>query len=208
MLRQSALALAVAVAALATAPLAAQTVIDEWASIKTPPPPALKPVKVEPRTTALLVMDFVKQTCNAERRPRCVASLPMVQKLIADARAKGVTLIYTLGPGGKPEDYLPGFAPAAGEPIVQSGVDKFIGTDLEKRIKDGGIATVIAVGTAAHGAVLYTASAAAVRGIKVIVPVDGMSADAYAEQVTAWLLANAPVVAGNVTLTRIDMIAY
>jgi nicotinamidase-related amidase len=199
---------AVAAALLAASPVRAQTVIDEWASIRTPPPPTLKPVKVEPATTALLVMDFVKQTCNVERRPRCVASLPKVQKLIADARAKGVTLVYTLGPTGKSDDYLPGFAPAAGEPIVQSGVDKFIGTDLEKRLKDKGITTVIAIGTAAHGAVLYTASAATMRGFKAIVPVDGASADAYAEQVMAWLLANAPVVAGNVTLTRIDMIGY
>jgi nicotinamidase-related amidase len=34
---------------------------------------------------------------------------------------------------------------------------------------------VIAVGTAANGAVLYTASAAAFRGMNVIVPVDGIS---------------------------------
>ena len=159
-------------------------------------------MKVEPATTALLVMDFVKQTRNVERRPRCVASLPKVQKLIADAKKNGVTLIYTLGPTGEPADHLPGFAPTAGEPIPQSGVDKFIGTDLEKRLKDKGIITVITVGTAAHGAVLYTASAAAGRGFKAIVPVDGATADAYAEQVTAWLLANAPVVA------RLDMIGY
>ncbi|HEV1999704.1 MAG TPA: isochorismatase family protein, partial [Xanthobacteraceae bacterium] len=158
--------------------------------------------------TALLLLDFVKQTCNAERRPRCVASLPKVQKLIADAKKNGVTLIYTLGPTGKPDDHLPDFAPAAGEPILQAGVDKFIGTDLEKRLRDKGITTLIAVGTAAHGAVLYTASAAALRGFKVVVPVDGASADAYAEQVTAWLLANAPVIAANVTLTRTDMIGY
>ena len=54
-------------------------------------------------------------------------------------------------------------------------VDKFLGTDLEKILKDKGIATVIIVGTAAHGAVLYTGSGAAMRGMNVIVPVDGMS---------------------------------
>ena len=36
---------------------------------------------VEPSTTALLMVDFVKQTC--ERRPRCLASLPDVKKLLA-----------------------------------------------------------------------------------------------------------------------------
>ena len=47
-------------------------------------------------------------------------------------------------------------APEAGEPHVLSGPDKFLHTDLEKIFKDKGIKTVIAVGTAANGAVLYT----------------------------------------------------
>ena len=46
------------------APAPAQTIIDEWSSVKAPPAPALKPVTVDPKTTALLVMDLVKQTCN------------------------------------------------------------------------------------------------------------------------------------------------
>ncbi len=37
--------------------------------------------------------------------------------------------------------------------------DKFLHTDLEKILKDKGIKTVIAVGTSANGAVLYTGSA-------------------------------------------------
>ena len=57
-------------------PSHAQTVIDEWSSIKTPPPPVVSPVIVDPGTTALLLLDFNKQTCNAERRPRCIASFP------------------------------------------------------------------------------------------------------------------------------------
>jgi nicotinamidase-related amidase len=69
--------------------------------------------------------------------------------------------------------------------------------------------TVIVVGTAAHGAVIYTASGAAMRGMKVIVPVDGVSADTpYAEQYTAWHLANAPLVSNAVTLTTIGDIKF
>jgi nicotinamidase-related amidase len=82
-------------------------------------------------------------------------------------------------------------------------------TDLEKILRTGGTQTVIAMGTAAHGAVLYTASAAALRGMKVIVPVDGMSANTlYPEQYTAWHLVNAPVVSTNVTLTKLDLIKF
>ncbi len=68
-----------------------------------------------------------------------------------------------------------------------------MGTDLEKILKDKGIKAVIVTGTAAHRAVLYTASGAALRGMHVIVPVDGMSAEnVYAEQYVAWNLVNAP----------------
>src|SRR3972149_11580189 len=67
----------------------AQTIIDEWDTVKTPPPPELRPVTIDPKTTALLLLDFNKQTCNAERRPRCIASLPKVKRLLEEARAKG-----------------------------------------------------------------------------------------------------------------------
>src|SRR6185437_5656433 len=109
----------------------------------------------------------------------------------------------------KREDIAQDLAPRAGEPVVSSGADKFRGTDLEKLLKDKGVTAVIVVGTAAHGAVIYTASAAAMRGMKVIVPVDGVSADIpYAEQYTAWHLANAPSVSAAVTLTTIGDIRF
>ena len=50
-------------------------------------------------------------------------------------------------------------------------------TDLEKILNDKGIKTVVVAGTAAQGAVPNTASQAAFRGRRVIVPVDGMSAE-------------------------------
>ncbi len=100
-------------------------------------------------------------------------------------------------------------APVAGEPSVISGPDKFLNTDLEKILKDKGITTVIAVGTSANGAVLFTASGAALRGMNVIVPVDGMSSvDAYADLTTAWTFTNAPLISAKTTLTKIDMIKY
>ena len=50
-------------------PASAQTIIDEWSTVQAPKPPELKPVTIEAQGTALLVLDFVSQTCNAERRP-------------------------------------------------------------------------------------------------------------------------------------------
>ena len=196
-------------------PVAAQTIIEEWANVKAPPPPQLKEVTADPKTTALLVMDLVKQTCNNERRPRCVASIPKIEKLLAEARTKGAMVIYTTVPPTPIADTLPAIAPKSNEPVVTAWVDKFTlvnqDTGLEKMLKDKGITTVIAVGTAANGAVLYTSSAAALRGFNVIVPVDGMSGDGqntYIEQYVAFNLTSAPVVSPKVTLTRIDIIKF
>lgn len=187
----------------------AQTIIDEWASVKAPPPPALKAVTIDNKSTALLVLDFNHQTCNSERRPRCIASIPKVKPLLHAARAAGVLVIYSLGGGGKPADIAVELAPGRDESVVSSGVDKFFNTDLEKILKDKGITTVIVVGTAANGAVLYTASGAAMRGMKVIIPVDGISADnPYVEQFIVWHLVNAPVISPAMTLTTIENVKF
>lgn len=210
------LAVSALVAALVyVAPATAQTIVDQWSSVKVPPPPELKPVTLDPKTTAILVMDLVKQTCNNERRPRCVASIPKIEKLIAAARAQGVMLIWTTVPSVPIADTLPAVAPKGNDPVVTAAVDKFIlgdkDTGLEKMLRDKGITTLVAVGTAVHGAVLYTASAAASRGFNVIVPVDGMSGDGqvlYDEQAVAFILTHAPVVSSKVTLTNVDMIKF
>jgi len=202
-------AFAAVAVSLPSSALNAQTIIDEWASINAPAAPALKAVKLDPQTTALLVLDVVKQGCNAERRPRCLASLPKMEKLLAVAREKNMMVVYSLYPSTKLEDTLKEVAPKGGEPSVSAVSDKFIGTDLEKILKDKGITTVVVVGVAAHGAVLYTGSSAAMRGFQVVVPVDGMSSEnTYAEQATAWLLGNAPTVAPKVSLTKSDMVTY
>lgn len=188
---------------------AAQTIIDQWPSVTAPPAPALKPANLDTKTTALLVMDFVKQSCNQQGRPSCVASIPKVKAMIAAAKAKGVTVIWTIPPGPKPEDFLPDVAPPAGTKFVVAPVDKFYNTDLEKQLKEKGVTTVVLTGTSAYGAVMFTAAAAAIRGLNVVIPVDGMSASPpYGEQATAWILANLPGSANKVTLTRGDMIAY
>jgi len=194
-------------AAVSPAQVQTNDIIDEWTAVKPPPPPALKPVTVDPKTTALLVLDFVKQTCNNERRPRCVASVPKVQALLSRARSNKVSVVYSITTASTPGDILKEVAPLAGEPMVKAMADKFLGTDLEKILKDKGIKTVIVTGTAAHGAVLNTGSQAAFRGFQVIVPIDGMSSEnTYFEQYTAYHLANAPGVGPQVTLTRIEMI--
>jgi nicotinamidase-related amidase len=185
------------------------TIVEEWASVKAPPPVELKPVTVDVKETAFLILDIEERTCNAKRRPRCVASVPRIQKFLKRARAKGMPVVYSLTSRGTPDSIWREVAPQAGEPIVKSSVDKFFKTDLEKVLRDKGIKTVIIVGTTAEGAVLHTVTGVAMRGLQVIVPVDGMSAGTmYAEQYTAWHLVNAPGSRRRTTLTRFDMIEF
>jgi nicotinamidase-related amidase len=206
-MKRNLIAIAAIVAAL-TMPTHAANIVDEWASVKAPPAPELKPVTADPKSTALLLLDFINPNCTG--RPRCMASIPAMKKLLTEARAKNMMVVYSVAGAATPDKILADIAPVTGEPVVRSSVDKFAGTDLEKILKDKGIQTVIVTGTGAHGAVLYTASAAAIKKFKVIVPVDGMSSeDLYFEQVSAWLLAKGTGGIGpQVTLTKTDMIKF
>lgn len=182
-------------------------IIDEWTGIKVPPPPELKPVTLDAKTSALLILDI--QNNSVASRPRCAVSVPKIQKLLENARAKGCFVAYSITSNVTPADIYKDLAPRAEEPVVKTGVDKFFQTDLEKILADQNVKTVIIVGTAAHGAVLHTAVAAALRGMQVIVPVDGMSADdPFAEQYTAWHLVNSPGARNRVTLTKMSLIAF
>ena len=196
-------------AAGAPAPAGPGTILDEWTAVKAPPAPALKPVTADPATTAFVVLDIVRQTCNMQGRPRCVASVPKIVTLVARALAANALVVYSVIPGGQLADILPEVRPLPGQPLVASGPDKFLGTNLEEILKGRGIKAVIVAGTAAHGAVLATGSEAAMRGFNVYLPVDLMSAElTYAEQYTAWHLTHAPVFSPRVTLTRSDLIHF
>jgi nicotinamidase-related amidase len=196
-------------AGLVTTATAQQTLIEEWGTAKFPAPPALKPAKLNPKETALLVMDFTKQTCSMQRRPRCANSVAKVRKFVAEAREKGALIIYSVAvPKSVPADILPELTPAAGEQVLPPlGPDKFINSDLEKTLKDKGIKTVVAMGTQAQTSVLHTGGEAALRGFNVVVPVDAMSSDeVFPELYTAWHLATAARISAKVTLTKLDMI--
>jgi nicotinamidase-related amidase len=190
-----------------TVPAQANNIVDEWASIKAPAAPTLKPVTVDPKTTALLMLDFMNQNCG--KRPRCVASIPAMKKLLEAARAAKATVVYSIIANSTPADVIKDVAPLAGEPHVLGGPDKFLHTDLEKILKDKGIKTVIAVGTSSNGAVFFVASGAVFRGMNVIIPVDGMSSiEPIAEYATVLDFMTAPQASNKTTLTKSDMIKF
>jgi nicotinamidase-related amidase len=187
-------------------------IIGEWANVKLPPVPELKPVTVDPRTTALLVLDMMKGNCGA--RPRCLATIANVRKLLEAARAQDMMVVFNLTGAGRVEDMVDlSLAPRAGEFMVKGsgGADKFVNSNLDAALKDKGIKTVIVTGTSAQGAVGGTTNGAAQRGYKAVVPVDTMSGeDAFNELYAIWhIYQGGPVnLTSNSTVTRSDLIAF
>jgi nicotinamidase-related amidase len=215
--RVEALALALAVSALTVSALAASAsagdILDDWATVKNPAPPELKAVTLDGPTTALLILDMMKGVCSA--RPRCLATIPNVKRLHDAARAAGAMVWWSLvGADSKvaPADVIdPGFRPRDGEWSLTTGPDKFLGSNLEEKLKARGIKTVIVCGTSFQGVGIGAASGLAQRGYKVIVPIDCLSSeDTYMEQYSAWHLSKGgpQVVTRNTTLTRSTMVKF
>jgi nicotinamidase-related amidase len=193
-------------------PARAGDIIADWDSVKLPPKPELKAVTVDPKTTALLVLDLMKNNCGA--RPRCVPIVPTVKKLIDTARAHNMMIVYNLTGASKPEDMAdPSVMPKPGDFMIKNGRggDKFIDSNLDAGLKEKGIKTVIVTGTSAQGAVATTSNGATGRGYKVVVPVDGTaSEDPFREAYAIYhLAAGGPAaLTQNVTVTRSDLIKF
>jgi nicotinamidase-related amidase len=188
-------------------------VVSDWSTAVAPPVPELKEVTVDPATTAVLFLDLMKAGCSA--RPRCLAAVPSMKRVHDAARAHNMLVWYSLvGSNGKatPDDMIdPAIKPRDGEWYRQGGPDKFLGSTLEPNLKQAGIKTVIVCGNSYQGATVGTASGAAQRGYKVIVPVDCSAAeDVYNEQYATYhLVKGGPViVTSQVTLTRSTMIKF
>ena len=186
-----------------------ETVIECWHNVKAPPPPPIVPVTVEPAKTALFVMDFLRDICTPEKRPRAAVALPKLQAFLQQARAHGMLVVHTTTRTGNASELADAVAPIDGERVYSAKFDKFHGNDLEQVLRRHSVDTVIATGTSANGCLLFTVSGAVLRDFRVIVPIDGMpAATAYQEQFVAWEIANAPVIHQKAVLTRFDAISF
>ncbi len=185
------------------------TILDRWASVAPPAAPPLGPVRLDPKTTGFFVVDIVHHTCNAKDRPGALAIVPTAAAMLKQARAAGAHVLHALSAHATPEEILPEVAPLPGEPLVAGTPDKFIGTDLAEILDARGIRTLIMVGTAGHGAMMFTPAGAAQRGYDAVVVLDAVGAESdFIRLSNAWLLMNAPLISRRVTLTRSDLVSY
>ena len=144
-----------------------------------PNKPQFVDVRLDPKTTAFLVLDL-NARCE-DPKERCHQLIEPVAGFLDRAREAKIFIVYTAADRyrGTPLARMPhAFKQRADEPVLFPGAfDKFYGGDLQPLLHERGIETLIIAGASSNQAVLYTATAA-VRpfGYDVIIPEDGLIA--------------------------------
>ncbi|HKV44875.1 MAG TPA: isochorismatase family cysteine hydrolase [bacterium] len=165
--------------------------------LEVPPYPVEPRVQVGRRDTALIVVDMQNDFVDVNGR-LCVAAaaatVPAIRRLRAVARAHGLPVIYTQdwhgvddpefalwGPhavaGTWGAEIVPELAPDPGDLVIRKlRYDAFYRTPLEDELRRRQIETLIITGTVSNICVLHTAGSAALRWLRIVVPVDATSA--------------------------------
>jgi nicotinamidase-related amidase len=187
-------------------------VTEFWSDVKAPPnPPQLHPVTINPKKTALLLLDFLRDVCTDKDRPRAAAALPKLQSFLQTARDRGMLVVHTTTRKGSPDgsDLAAAVRPIAGERVLTAPFNKFHNSDLEQDLKSQGIDTLIIAGTSPNNCVMFTTAGAVLLGFKAIVPIDGIPGlSPYQEQFVAWQLVNGSGFRETTTLSRLDSISF
>src|SRR6478672_5649834 len=173
-------------------------------------------ITLNPKTTALVVLDYVEDICAAQ--PKCKSQmLPAMTPFLERIRKAGLVVTY----GTRAQNmthWLKEVAPAEGDiKIVNTAQDRFYNTDLDKLLKAKGITTMIMVGWKISGSVTYTSVGAMIRDYTVVIPVDTTAASTDYETAIGFYnvlnsgnanLANQPLKPKSATLSRSDLVAF
>ncbi|MDR7543958.1 MAG: isochorismatase family cysteine hydrolase [Armatimonadota bacterium] len=154
-------------------------------------------VAVPAASTALIVVDMQNDFVvpgGALVVPDAAGTVPAIRQLLDRARAGKARVFYTQD-SHQPGDMefpiwgqhalegtwgweiVEALQPAAGDRVIRKlRYDGFFGTSLDHELRLAGIGTVVICGTVANICVLHTAGSAALRGYKIVVPTDAVSA--------------------------------
>lgn len=166
--------------------------------VEVPPIPSPEPVRLEAKGSAVIVVDmqrdFVEEAGRLYVGPSAQKTVPRIHSLLAEARRHGVPVIYTQDwhaegssefalwgqhclRGSEGADFIEELKPEPGDKVVRKETyDPFYGTDLERILRELSIRNLVIVGTVSNICVLHAVSGAALRGLRVIIPVDCISA--------------------------------
>ena len=185
-------------------------------TMQMPATPEPARVTLNPRTTALIVLDYVEDICN--NQPSCKTKmLPAMTPFMEKVRKAGMVVAYGTREQNQAH-WLKEVAPAQGDiRITNTAQDRFYNTTLDQQLKAKGINTLILVGWKISGSVTYTSVGAMIRDYTVVIPVDTTTASSDYETAVGFYnvlnsgnanLANQPLKPKSVTLSRSDFITF
>ena len=194
----------------------AQSAGKSMQTLQMPAMPDPARVTLNPKTTALLVLDYVEDICATQ--PKCKSQmLPAMTPFMQRVRKAGLVVAYGTRARNMAH-WLPQVAPAEGDiKIVNTAQDRFYNTDLDKALKAKGITTIVIVGWKVSGSVTYTSVGAMVRDYTVVIPVDTTTATSDYETAIGFYnvlnsgnanLTNQPLKPKSSTLSRTDFITF
>jgi len=165
--------------------------------VEVPEIPVEKRVELPAKQSALVIVDmqndFVKPGGKL-RVPQAEATIPKIKLLLDRARRAGAFRIFTKDThfawdwelqiwgehavkGTWGWEVVDELKPEEEELVVEkTKYDAFYGTWLDDALRALGVKNLVVVGTVANICVLHTAASAALRGYKVVVPADAVSA--------------------------------
>lgn len=167
------------------------------ATVEVPPHAPEDAVRVRSSTTALVVVDMQNDFVTPGGTlvvPDAGATVPAILGLLQQARSARAHIFFTQDThrAGDPEfaiwgehavegtwgwEIVEALRPLPGERVIQKlRYDGFFGTSLDHELRLAGVESVVVCGTVANICVLHTAGSAALRGYRVILPVDAVSA--------------------------------
>jgi nicotinamidase-related amidase len=147
--------------------------------------PEPKPVALDSKTTAILVLDLSTR-CHDPKQV-CSKLMPAMGEFLDKARAAAVPIIYSVSLSAKGTPLGEVASPLKrkeSEPVIYpDGFDKFMGGELQALLKEKGAKTLVITGSSTNSTVLYTATTAArIHRYNIVIPMDGVNADTKYEQ--------------------------
>ncbi len=157
---------------------------DVWAQ-SGPNRPEAKPLTVDTKSTAVLVLDLSARCQDAKQV--CSKLMTPLGDFLEKARAAGVPMTFSVSAAAKGTPLGEVAAPLKrkeSEPVIYpNAFDKFVGGDLQAWLKGKGAKTLIITGSSSNVAVLYTATTAArMHRYNIVIPMDGINASTRYEQ--------------------------